>query len=90
MRNLERMKKNICQQIMEMDEKKLYEFILEMEEIYDFETSVENPEKTLFDMEGLLTCEKCRELYGGKCDESEQEIGKEKCFERFKKYCHEE
>lgn len=80
MNNLDKMKESICNQIKEMDAEKFYIFLREYE--IDDEVGVNE----CFSLESILTCDKCRKLYGSSCNETDDKP----CFERFKHYCEQE
>ena len=79
MNNLDKMKQSICDQIQEMDAVTFYEFISEFEEL------MEHGDCSIILLSEVLTCEKCKELYGSCNNEPD-----DKCTNRFKRYCEQE
>lgn len=79
MTNSDRMKLDICQQIMDMSEEDLREF-LEMLSYYCSEEA-----SNLLDLSGCLLCDDCKKQFGG-CDATDA-IVLEECKRRFKDYC---
>lgn len=78
MNNLEKMKQSLCEQIQNMDVEQFYDFTCKLEELDDHPA-----EKSLLSMTNVLTCVRCREVYGN-CDELSEE---DKCIGRFKNHC---
>jgi len=79
MNNLDKMKQSICTQIQEMDAIAFYEFITE------FEESTDHGDCPVISVSEILTCQKCKELYGSCNNDFTDE-----CKNRFKKYCEQE
>ena len=79
MTNSDRMKLDICQQIMDMSEEDLREF-LEMLSYYCSEEA-----SALLDLSRCFFCDDCKRQFGG-CDATDA-IVLEECKRRFKDYC---
>ena len=79
MTNFERMKLDLCQQIMDMSEEDLREF-LEMLSYYCSEEA-----SALLDLSRCFLCGDCKRYFGG-CDATDTVV-LEECMRRFKAYC---
>ena len=72
MKNIDIMKKELCELITNMDEKELYDTLSVLEDFSETDLP-----------DSILICKKCREMYGD-CDDTLYETI---CKERFHKYC---
>lgn len=79
MTNFERMKLDLCQQILDMSEADLRDFL----EILSYCCSEEAPD--LVDLSGCFLCGDCKRYFGG-CDATDTVV-LEECMRRFKAYC---
>ena len=79
MTNFEKMKLDLCQQIMDMSEADLRDFL----EILSYYCSEEAPD--LLDLSRCFLCDDCKRQFGG-CDATDTVV-LEECKRRFKEYC---
>ena len=79
MTNFERMKLDLCQQIMDMSEADLRDFL----EILSYYCSEEAP--GLLDLSRCFLCDDCKRRFGG-CNATDKVV-LEECKRRFKAYC---
>lgn len=81
MNNLEKMKKYLCDQIMNATAEEFKEIVDYLEEY----KSLKSPDYRFswIDIHDFFTCDKCRRMYG--CDTENDTCST--CIENFRKYC---